>query len=246
MATTLNSLSHVLIDQRRYRRSRRPRCEEALDIARAASRQRSSAGRDLHDQSRGPCSWRDANPPRPRRCFAKGSRIRAHAPGVVPSRRRTFVEDDWSLGATKSLLGATLLALSALRRSRDRSSRRPRRSRLPDSGAAARDEDHSCAAGRTLRRVGQARSSGDLPSTPRFLITPRGFAPRHASAEASAMSAVALAKAELPNTLSREPLRCARSRLLPPRLASPIDLMVCEGLSPFLVLFRFSRYNRAT
>jgi serine/threonine protein kinase/tetratricopeptide (TPR) repeat protein len=39
-----------------------------------------------------------------------GLRIRARAPGVVPSRRRTFVEDDRSVGATKSLLGAALLA----------------------------------------------------------------------------------------------------------------------------------------
>jgi hypothetical protein len=31
-------------------------------------------------------------------------------------------------------------------------------------------------------------------------MIPRGFAPRHASAKASAMSAVALAKAELPHT----------------------------------------------
>jgi tetratricopeptide (TPR) repeat protein len=35
-----------------------------------------------------------------------GLRIRALAPGVVPSRRRTFVEDDWSLGAARSLLTA--------------------------------------------------------------------------------------------------------------------------------------------
>jgi hypothetical protein len=39
-----------------------------------------------------------------------GLRIRSLAPGVVPSRRRTFVENDWSVGATKSLLGAALLA----------------------------------------------------------------------------------------------------------------------------------------
>ena len=36
--------------------------------------------------------------------------IRARAPGRVPSRRRTFPEDDWSVGATKSLLGAALAA----------------------------------------------------------------------------------------------------------------------------------------
>jgi hypothetical protein len=36
---------------------------------------------------------------------------RARAPGVVPTRRRTFPEDDWSVGATKSLLGAAIAAL---------------------------------------------------------------------------------------------------------------------------------------
>ncbi|HZF73420.1 MAG TPA: hypothetical protein VEZ51_08305, partial [Gemmatimonadaceae bacterium] len=36
----------------------------------------------------------------------EGLRIRALAPGLVPSRRRTFIEDDWSVGGTKSLLGA--------------------------------------------------------------------------------------------------------------------------------------------
>ena len=41
----------------------------------------------------------------------EGFRIRAQAPGVVPGRRRLFLEDDWSLGATKSLLGAALTAL---------------------------------------------------------------------------------------------------------------------------------------
>jgi serine/threonine-protein kinase len=38
--------------------------------------------------------------------------VRIRAPGVVPSRRRTFPEDDWSVGATKSLLGAALVALA--------------------------------------------------------------------------------------------------------------------------------------
>ena len=41
----------------------------------------------------------------------EGLRIRARLPDVVPSRRRTFLEDDWSIGATKSLLGAALVAL---------------------------------------------------------------------------------------------------------------------------------------
>jgi hypothetical protein len=38
--------------------------------------------------------------------------IRRRAPGVVPLRRRTFPDDDWSVGATKSLLGATLASLA--------------------------------------------------------------------------------------------------------------------------------------
>ena len=38
-------------------------------------------------------------------------RIRSQVPAVVPSRRRTFIEDDWSVGAIKSLLGASLVAL---------------------------------------------------------------------------------------------------------------------------------------
>lgn len=40
----------------------------------------------------------------------EGLRIRSLAPGLVPARRRTFPEDDWSIGATKSLLGAALMA----------------------------------------------------------------------------------------------------------------------------------------
>jgi hypothetical protein len=39
-------------------------------------------------------------------------RIRVLSPELVPSRRRTFPEDDWSVGATKSLLGASLVALA--------------------------------------------------------------------------------------------------------------------------------------
>jgi tetratricopeptide (TPR) repeat protein len=38
--------------------------------------------------------------------------MRVRAPGIVPIRRRTFPEDDWSVGATKSLLGAALVALA--------------------------------------------------------------------------------------------------------------------------------------
>ena len=42
----------------------------------------------------------------------EGLRIRALAPQLVPNRRRIFPEDDWTVGATKSLLGAALTALA--------------------------------------------------------------------------------------------------------------------------------------
>jgi serine/threonine protein kinase len=42
----------------------------------------------------------------------EGLRIRALNPALVPSRRRFSPEDDWSVGAAKSLLGATLTALA--------------------------------------------------------------------------------------------------------------------------------------
>jgi eukaryotic-like serine/threonine-protein kinase len=36
--------------------------------------------------------------------------IRARAPNIVPSRRRTIPDDDWSVAATKTLLAAALVA----------------------------------------------------------------------------------------------------------------------------------------
>jgi len=39
-----------------------------------------------------------------------GLRMRLLAPYVVPARRRTFPDNDWTIGGTKSLLGAALLA----------------------------------------------------------------------------------------------------------------------------------------
>ena len=59
-----------------------------------------------------PCSWRATRPERPSRCCGEALRIRVLCARVVPSRRRTFLEDDWSVGGTKSLLGATLIALA--------------------------------------------------------------------------------------------------------------------------------------
>jgi len=109
VATTLNSLSHVLMNQRRFDEAASG-LEEALDIARSA------LGNDhqlvaIYSINLGSAQLARRKPAEAETLLREGLRIRAHAPDVVPSRRRTFLEDDWSLGATKSVLGATLLAL---------------------------------------------------------------------------------------------------------------------------------------
>jgi eukaryotic-like serine/threonine-protein kinase len=108
VATTLNSLSHVLTAERRYDEAAAA-LQEALAIARPAlgrehqlvaiyainlaavqlTRNQARAAEDL---------LREALP------------IRARAPGIVPSRRRTISDDDWSVATTRALLGATLVA----------------------------------------------------------------------------------------------------------------------------------------
>jgi tetratricopeptide (TPR) repeat protein len=108
VATTLNSLSRVLVEGRRYDEATSV-LQEALDIARA------SLGSDhqlvaIYSINLGSAQLARRKPAEAEALVREGLRIRAHAPDVVPSRRRTFLEDDWSLGATKSLLGATLVA----------------------------------------------------------------------------------------------------------------------------------------
>jgi eukaryotic-like serine/threonine-protein kinase len=108
VATTLNSLSHVFTAERRYDEAAAA-LQQALAIARPAlgsehqlvaiyainlaavqlMRNQAAAAEDL---------LREALP------------IRARAPGIVPSRRRTISDDDWSVATTRALLGATLVA----------------------------------------------------------------------------------------------------------------------------------------
>ena len=108
VATTLNSLSHVLVAQGRIEDAAAAQ-QDALAIARPAlgndhqlvaiyainlasiqmARHQAVAAEEL---------LRDALP------------IRARAPGLVPSRRRTISDDDWSVATTKALLGASLVA----------------------------------------------------------------------------------------------------------------------------------------
>jgi tetratricopeptide (TPR) repeat protein len=108
VATTLNSLSHVLTAERRYDEAAAA-LQDALAIARPAlgtehqlvaiyainlarvqlMRNQAVAAEDL---------IKEALP------------VRARAPGVVPSRRRTISDDDWSVATTRALLGAALVA----------------------------------------------------------------------------------------------------------------------------------------
>jgi serine/threonine protein kinase len=109
VAAMLNTLSRVLLQERRYEEAA-PALQEALEIARGA------LGRDhqlvaIYTINLGALRLAQKEPAQAEALLREGLRIRALAPGIVPTRRRTFLEDDWSLGATKSLLGASLVAL---------------------------------------------------------------------------------------------------------------------------------------
>ena len=109
IATTLNTLSRVLLQERRYDESAAA-LQEALDIARAA------LGADhqlvaIYTINLGAVRLVQKQPAAAEPLLREGLRVRALAPGIVPARRRTFPEDDWSLAATKSLLGASLAAV---------------------------------------------------------------------------------------------------------------------------------------
>jgi tetratricopeptide (TPR) repeat protein len=109
VATTLNSLARVLIELHRYDDAASA-LDEALDIARA------SLGNDhqlvaIYSLNLGSVQLARHRPAEAETLLREGLRIRARASDVVPSRRRMFVDDDWSLGAAKSLLGATLVSL---------------------------------------------------------------------------------------------------------------------------------------
>lgn len=110
VAMTLNSLSRVLVEQRRYTEAVAA-LQSALDIARPA------LGRDhqlvaIYTINLASVHLKRNDPAAAEALAREGLRIRALAPGLVPNRRRTFLEDDWSIGGTKSLLGGALVALA--------------------------------------------------------------------------------------------------------------------------------------
>jgi serine/threonine protein kinase/tetratricopeptide (TPR) repeat protein len=109
VAMTLNGLSKVLFEQGRYDEAASA-LQEALTIATPA------VGSDHPliaiyriNLASVLLARKEAGAAEP--LIRQALQVRIRAPGVVPTRRRTFPEDDWSVGATKSLLGAALAAL---------------------------------------------------------------------------------------------------------------------------------------
>ena len=108
VATTLNSLSRVLVRQRRFVEAAVP-MQQALDLARAAH----GDGHQLvaiYTLNLAAIELGRQQAPAAERLAVDGIRLRSRSPSVVPTRRRTVLEDDWSVGGAKSLLGASLTA----------------------------------------------------------------------------------------------------------------------------------------
>ena len=108
MATTLNSLSHVLVTQARYDEAAGA-LREALEIARPA------LGSDhqlvaIYAINFASVQLAGNHSVAAEQLLREALPIRARAPGLVPSRRRTISEDDWSVATTNALLGASLVA----------------------------------------------------------------------------------------------------------------------------------------
>ncbi len=108
VAMTLNSLAHALRDQHRSQEADAAQ-REALAIAKTSL----GGGHQLvaiYSLNLATLLLARHQPQEAEPLVRTGLAIRENAPGVVPSRRRTMSEDDWSIGASRSLLGATLAA----------------------------------------------------------------------------------------------------------------------------------------
>ena len=108
VALTQNGLSRVLLTQGRYDEAIAS-LNEAMDIGRAVM------GRDhqllaIYTINLASAHLARGDAKQAETLLREGLRIRVLSPGMVPSRRRTFPQDDWSIGGTESLLGASLVA----------------------------------------------------------------------------------------------------------------------------------------
>ena len=106
VAPTLNNLARVLAAQGQYEDA-----AVALDDAMAVVR--ASLGQEhqllaIYTIHRGAMELARRQPAAAEALLREGLRLRARAPLLVPSRRRMLPEDDWTLGAAKSLLGESL------------------------------------------------------------------------------------------------------------------------------------------
>jgi serine/threonine protein kinase len=109
VAATQNNLARVLLHLHRYDEAAAA-LQEALNIVRP------KLGGDhqlvaIYTINLAAAELGRKQPATAEALLREGLRIRALAPDLVPMRRRMFPEDDWSLGAVKSLLGASLTAL---------------------------------------------------------------------------------------------------------------------------------------
>ena len=109
VAAVLNNLAHVLVRDGRYDEAAAA-LTKALDIAGPA------LGDDhqlvaIYTINLASVQLARRHAAEAETLLRRALPVRSRMPGVVPGRRRTLVEDDWSVGATKSLLGAALTAL---------------------------------------------------------------------------------------------------------------------------------------
>ena len=110
VAASLNGLSRVLVAQHRYG-------EAALALQEAVQIARDSLGGDhqsvaLYSSNLAAVHLAGKHALAAEPLLREALRIRVLSPGLVPLRRRTFVEDDWSVGGIKSLLGAVLITMA--------------------------------------------------------------------------------------------------------------------------------------
>ena len=110
VAVALNNLARMLLEQGKYG-------EAASDLQDALNIALPTLGRDhqtiaIYQMNLASVHLALKEPAAAEPLIRHALQIRIRAPGDVPSRRRTLPEDDWSVGATKSLLGATLAALA--------------------------------------------------------------------------------------------------------------------------------------
>jgi len=108
IATTLNSLAHVLVAQRRFDEAAAS-LEEALAIARPA------LGTDhqltaIYTINLASVRLTQNKAIAAEQLLRQALPIRARAPNILPSRRRTMPEDDWSVAGIRTLLGRSLIA----------------------------------------------------------------------------------------------------------------------------------------